>query len=448
MQRVSSQLSQHPTVKAVQAREPQPFSGSLDTQTLRDLCLRCGADDVGFVSIERSEIDEQRREILEVFPPTQTLIAYVCRMNREPVRSKFRSLANTEFHLCGDKITEVGHHIARELEALGVRAMNEPMVFPMEVSRWPESKPWVISHKPIAVAAGLGKMGLHRNIIHPQFGNFILLGTVLIDASVDEQAKPLDYNPCIDCKLCVAACPVGAIGEDGHFDFTACYTHNYREFLGGFSDWVGIVADSNSGEDYHTRITEGETQSVWQSLSYGPNYKSANCLSVCPAGEDVIGPFLKSRKTHVAEVLRPLQDKEESLYVLAGSDAESYAAKKYPHKTRRIVRSTTRPKTLSALWTLLPHAFQRHKAAGLSATFHFTFSGREPGQRTIIIEAGKIALAEGHHGTPSVRVHVDSATWVKISNRQMGVVRALATRKLRVRGDLRLLQKFAVCFAQ
>jgi putative sterol carrier protein len=96
----------------------------------------------------------------------------------------------------------------------------------------------------------------------------------------------------------------------------------------------------------------------------------------------------------------------------------------------------------------MPHGFQRHKAAGLSATFHFTFSGHEPGQRTVIIEAGKIALAEGHHGTPNVRIVADSATWVKISNQQMGVVRALATRKLRVRGDLRLLQKFATCFAQ
>lgn len=44
----------------------------------------------------------------------------------------------------------------------------------------------VISHKPIAEAAGLGKMGLHRNVIHPVFGSFILLNTVLIDVEIDE----------------------------------------------------------------------------------------------------------------------------------------------------------------------------------------------------------------------------------------------------------------------
>jgi hypothetical protein len=53
-----------------------------------------------------------------------------------------------------------------------VPAINPPMGFPMETDRWPE-KMWVVSHKPVAVAAGLGMMGIHRNVIHPKFGNFI-----------------------------------------------------------------------------------------------------------------------------------------------------------------------------------------------------------------------------------------------------------------------------------
>ena len=57
--------------------------------------------------------------------------------------------------------------------------MNPAMGFPMEMDRFP-GKIWVVSHKPVAVAAGLGMMGIHRNVIHPKFGNFILLGTVLL----------------------------------------------------------------------------------------------------------------------------------------------------------------------------------------------------------------------------------------------------------------------------
>ena len=93
--------------------------------------------------------------------------------------------------------------------------MNPAMGFPMEMDRFPGGKIWVVSHKPVAVAAGLGHMGIHRNVIHPKFGNFILLGTVLIGAEATAYDQPIAYNPCLECKLCVAACPVGAISPDG-----------------------------------------------------------------------------------------------------------------------------------------------------------------------------------------------------------------------------------------
>ena len=35
-------------------------------------------------------------------------------------------------------------------------------------------------------------MGIHRNVIHPKFGNFILLGTLLMEAEVTEYSQPLD----------------------------------------------------------------------------------------------------------------------------------------------------------------------------------------------------------------------------------------------------------------
>ncbi len=56
----------------------------IDTQWLRNLCLHAGADDVGFVSIDRNELGDQREEILNLFPEARTLISFVCKMNREP----------------------------------------------------------------------------------------------------------------------------------------------------------------------------------------------------------------------------------------------------------------------------------------------------------------------------------------------------------------------------
>jgi Fe-S-cluster-containing hydrogenase component 2 len=199
-----------------------------------------------------------------------------------------------------------------------------------------------VAHKPVAVAAGLGVMGIHRNVIHPRFGNFILLGTILVDAPISRYGEPLDYSPCLECKLCVAACPVGAIGKNGEFDFVACSVHNYREFMGGFTDWVQTIADSEDAADFRSRVSDSENASMWQSLSFKPNYKAAYCLAVCPAGEEVIEPYLDDRKNFMDLVLKPLQDKQETLYVLPNSAAEAHARRRYPHKQVKIVDSGIR----------------------------------------------------------------------------------------------------------
>ena len=190
-------LDEHPTVKRFYERTSVgPEAGApsiLDAEWLRTLSLEAGADDVGFVEIDRPEIADQRHDILAAFPHTKTLVSFACRMNREDIRSPARSVANLEFHHTGDHVNEIARKIVAALERQGVRALNPAMGFPMEMDRFP-GKIWVISHKPVAVAAGLGQMGIHRNVIHPKFGSYILLGTILLDAEVTAYDRPLDYK--------------------------------------------------------------------------------------------------------------------------------------------------------------------------------------------------------------------------------------------------------------
>jgi Fe-S-cluster-containing hydrogenase component 2 len=317
-------------------RPPRP--DVIDAEWLRDVCLAAGADDVAFASAGNPELASELTHVQDALPGTRGYISLVVKMNRDNVRSTARSVANQEFHRSGEILNEAAHRITRALEDRGYRALNPSATFPMEMDRFP-GRIWVVAHKPVAVAAGLGVMGIHRNVIHPRFGNFILLGTILVDAEISSYGEPLDYSPCLECKLCVAACPVGAIGKDGQFDFMACSTHNYREFMGGFTDWVQTIADSSDAHDFRSRVSDSENASMWQSLSFKPNYKAAYCLAVCPAGEDVIEPYLDDRKAFMDRVLKPLQDKRETLYVLPNSPAKAYAEKRFPHKPVKVVDS-------------------------------------------------------------------------------------------------------------
>jgi Fe-S-cluster-containing hydrogenase component 2 len=366
-------------------------------------------------------------------------------MNREPIRSPARSVANVEFHHTGDHVNETAHRIVAALERRGVRAINPAMGFPMEMDRFP-GKTWVVSHKPVAVAAGLGQMGIHRNVIHPKFGNFILLGTVLLDAELAGYNRPLDYNPCVECKLCVSACPVGAIGADGHFDFSSCYTHNYREFMGGFTNWIENIADSKNAREYRSKVSDSESASMWQSLSFGANYKAAYCMAVCPAGEDVISPFLTDRKEYLQDVVKPLQNKEEMIYVLANSDAEAHLAQRFPHKKIKRVSKNLRPRNIAGFLSGLPITFQRHRSEGLAATYHFTFTGEESCEATVTIREKSIEVKDGHIGQADLQIVAHSRTWLAFLAKEHSLVWALLRRKIRIKGSPRLLMAFGKCF--
>src|SRR4051812_19584226 len=97
-----ARLDDHPSVVRFRQSEHRHSPTKLETSWLRQVVLDAGADDVGFVAFNRPELDDQRAEILGLYPWTKTLISIVCRMNREPVRSPARSVANLGFHHAGD----------------------------------------------------------------------------------------------------------------------------------------------------------------------------------------------------------------------------------------------------------------------------------------------------------------------------------------------------------
>ena len=216
--------------------------------------------------------------------------------------------------------------------------------------------------------------------------------------------------------------------------------------MGGFGDWAEHVSDAESGLDLSKKVTRQETVSVWQSLAFGPNYKAAYCLSVCPAEEDVIGPFRADRKAFLNEVVKPLQEKGETVYVVPKSDAEAHVRKRFPLKTLRRVRGSLLPRTIAGFLTGMNLTFQRGQSEGLDAVFHFTFTGNEPRAATVVIRDKAIQVSDGHEGTPDLRLTADSETWLGFLAKERSLLWALVRRKIRIKGSPRLLVAFGKCF--
>jgi epoxyqueuosine reductase QueG len=93
-----------------------------------------------------------------------------------------------------------------------------------------------LSHKAVAVQAGLGWIGKSALFIHPQHRARLRLVTVLTDMPL-EAGSPIERS-CGSCQLCIEACPAGAISDQG-YDKPKCIAQ-LREFsrLPGIGQYI------------------------------------------------------------------------------------------------------------------------------------------------------------------------------------------------------------------
>ncbi len=95
-----------------------------------------------------------------------------------------------------------------------------------------------VSHRHVAIAAGLGFLGRNNLLIHPEYGAGVRLATILTNMPLTVDSPIADE--CGECLECMIACPAEAISEN-NFDFDKCYEqvtkfakeNNYNVYLCG-----------------------------------------------------------------------------------------------------------------------------------------------------------------------------------------------------------------------
>jgi epoxyqueuosine reductase len=102
-----------------------------------------------------------------------------------------------------------------------------------------------------AVWAGIGFYGKNTMLITRRHGSWVVLGTLVTDVEV-EPSPPLDLD-CGECRLCIDACPTGALDEPGTLDATRCLSYwtqsadsipeEYREAIGSMVYGCDICQD-------------------------------------------------------------------------------------------------------------------------------------------------------------------------------------------------------------
>ncbi|MFO0601481.1 MAG: tRNA epoxyqueuosine(34) reductase QueG [Myxococcaceae bacterium] len=111
-----------------------------------------------------------------------------------------------------------------------------------------------VMEKVWAVRAGLGTVTKNGCFTTPRFGSWVVLATMIFTAEADTCATPLDEDPCGRCRICLDACPTGALVSERVVDARACLSYQtiendhrvppaLREALGGLSFGCDICQD-------------------------------------------------------------------------------------------------------------------------------------------------------------------------------------------------------------
>jgi len=449
--------------------DPTPIPPRTVPSPLRAAELRARiaefADGVGLVSLDDPAIAHERQEVCWVYPHARTLIVLVAGENRAAMQSRYLPSANHELYQCEERLFEMGRRTVALVESLGGAGLTTTVGWPQEVSqRWAD-KIWPLSHKLVAQAAGLGVIGTSRNFLHPRFGAYCLLDTVVtnLELAPEDYGRPIDWNPCLECNLCVASCPTEAIRADGEFDFFACYNHTYRDSIPGFLDLVRDLAAAKPRR-FAKRWSDAEIAGLWQSLAFRVEYRCFNCVSTCPAEiHDLFHADRGVRRDYLDHVLKPLthtRTKADEQFVIdtpRARDALGIPPGEWrtpPDRTRPTSRGVRlvelqriRTSNVDSMMRNMPHYFRPNEAEGLRFTCQLELTGEGGGSWTIRVADSRCRVEPGTVADADLEVRAPALLFLAVHRGEASAPWAVLTGRIRLRGKGRLFLLFPRLFA-
>jgi len=216
-------------------RPTTPRLAKLDTPALKRRARAWGASLVGVADLERLRGIET--EPTDLFTGFMRAVSVAVRLS-DPVLDQIvdrpTPLYAQHYQKVNALLDELALRISLAVQKAGGRALPVPASQILDSERLTS----YVSHKAVAVAAGIGWQGKSLLVVSPEHGPRLRLVTVLTDLPLtpDEPLK----NRCGGCTACTDACPAKAIRgakTESHYEsreealhFDRCRTLVLEEF--------------------------------------------------------------------------------------------------------------------------------------------------------------------------------------------------------------------------
>jgi len=205
------------------------------TQRLKTQVLDWGADLVGIADTgPLKALKTIPHDLLEPFPGAVAIAVQLPAYVFETVVDCPTPVYSAVYQTANRILDEIAFRTACRLQKDGYRSLPIPASQALDKQEWRGA----ISHKAVAITAGLGWQGKNLLLITREYGSRVRLVTVLTDALLTPDGPV--KNRCGPCMLCRDACPVEAIkgkNTNDHYEnrnealfFARCVEKLTKEF--------------------------------------------------------------------------------------------------------------------------------------------------------------------------------------------------------------------------
>jgi epoxyqueuosine reductase QueG len=221
-------------------------------QPVKDLVLNAGAVDVGVVTTETLDGGPPSTDLSYVLDGANSAVVFALPLDQEKIE-RFLKKEDFSGH-CLDNVrtntlaSGIALELVRFLEMKGQAAVpvESNFVYRKDTPRGVFDEKPPISHRYLAVRAGLGHFGLSGNVIRKKEGAATILGSVVTNAQlVPTEPLPAEENYCDECRICLSACASGLMHQDeknsvtlGGMEFSYARRQSYNRcdyVCGGFT---------------------------------------------------------------------------------------------------------------------------------------------------------------------------------------------------------------------
>ena len=177
-----------------------------NAKPLFDAARGWGADLAAVADTSRlAGIETDPPNLLQDYPRAVSLAVRLADGIIDPISNRPTPLYALHYQNVNVLLDQIATRVSGLLQSWGGKSLPIPASHILDEERFVAS----ISHKAVALHAGLGWQGKSLLLVTPQFGPRVRLVTVLTDLALPA-GMPIK-NRCAKCTHCVDACPAGAI---------------------------------------------------------------------------------------------------------------------------------------------------------------------------------------------------------------------------------------------